>query len=158
MFLSGLRAVSNTGLFIVSSINSLTSIVVCGQGHFAVRPFIYYISRYYIYDNAYTMTNNLNIIDNSHIFLLSVPFLFFSLLFFFFFFFFWFLLFSLDRAGASDTPRYQFVRSPLFSESLPSSILDAILSSIVSLKISIKAARGKKKKKIKERKKREGRN
>ena len=67
------------GLFIVSFINSLTSIIVCGQGHFAVRPFIYYISRYYIYDNAYTMTNNLNIIDNSHIFLLSFPFLLFFL-------------------------------------------------------------------------------
>lgn len=76
-------------VLIVSFLLSTHQLRLSGQGHFAIRLFIYYIVYHdaiyiYIYNNAYTMTNILNIIDNS-------PFFYFLPLFASFF--------LLDRAG-----------------------------------------------------------
>lgn len=78
-------------VFIVFFLLSTDQLRPSGQDHFAIRLFIYYIvycdaiyMYIYIYNNAYTMTNNLNIIDNSP---------------FFYFLPFFASFFLLDRAG-----------------------------------------------------------
>lgn len=90
--------------------------------HFAVRPFIYYISRYSIYyDNAYTMTNNLNIIDN------------------FFFFFFLAILSSVARSRWGKRYSTLSIGRPPYQGAI---FLTRWIIILRSFHVTIKATRG----------------